>query len=272
SIYLFGLALVVGSWLLIQHQDMVLYMLGGSGIVMHAIIIAYAFMKCEPAARDKLLVAAFLIAIQSVFWALFEQQAASLTLLADQQFNLNVFGFTVLASQVQLMNAGFIVLLAPVMAWLWVAMARKGIEPSTPGKFGLAMLIIGAGYILFAWGIGLDDSTSKSFIWLVLIYLALTLAELCLSPVGLSMVTKLSVPALVGMMMGTWFLFTALGNYVAGWISSLTGSGGHGADSGMLDVASTISVYNSIGYLSVGVGVFILVLTPLMRKRMHGVH
>jgi POT family proton-dependent oligopeptide transporter len=272
TIYLGGLLMVAASWFLMQYQTFVGQLLGFSGFVMVAIILFYAFTKCEKEARDRLLVATFLIAIQSVFWALFEQQAASLTLLADQQFDLNVFGFTFLASQVQLLNPGFIVLLAPVMAWLWVALSKKGVEPSTPGKFGLSMLIIGLGYIVFSWGMGLDDSANKSFIWMVVIYLSLTLAELCLSPVGLSMVTKLSVQSLVGMMMGTWFLFTALGNYVAGWISSLTGSGGHGADAGQLDVAATMEVYTTIGMISIGVGVFIFILTPIMKKLMHGVH
>ncbi|WP_416305736.1 peptide MFS transporter [Neptunicella sp. SCSIO 80796] len=272
TIYLFGLALVAVSWVLMQYQTFVGSLLGVSGFVMIAIILIYAFTQCTTVERNRIMVACFLIAIQSVFWALFEQQAASLTLLADQQFDLNVLGMNFLASQVQLLNALFIVVLAPVMAWLWVALAKKHVEPSTPGKFGLAMLLIGLGYIVFAWGMGMDDSTNKSFIWLVFIYLSLTVAELCLSPVGLSMVTKLSVSKIVGMMMGTWFLFTALGNYVAGWISSLTGSSAHGADSGQLDIAATISVYNDIGLISVGVGVFILALTPLLKKGMHGVH
>ncbi|WP_417449307.1 peptide MFS transporter [Kordiimonas sp.] len=272
TIYLGGILMVVASWMLMQYQTFVGQLLGFSGFVMIGIILFYAFTKCTKVERDRLMVACFLIAIQSVFWALFEQQAASLTLLADQQFNLDVLGMNVLASQVQLMNPLFIVLLAPVMAWLWVALANKKLEPSTPAKFGIAMLLIGLGYIVFSWGMALDDSSSKSFIWLVFIYLSLTLAELCLSPVGLSMVTKLSVTKIVGMLMGTWFLFTALGNYVAGWISSLTGSGGHGADSGMLDMVATMDVYTTIGYLSGGVGIFILLLTPLLRKGMHGVH
>ena len=100
----------------------------------------------------------------------------------------------------------------------------------------------------------------------------LTLAELFLSPVGLSMVTKLSVPKIVGMMMGTWFLFTALGNNVAGWISSLMGSSEEGVASGTLDLAATMELYTMIGLISVGIGVFILVLTPLLKKGMHGVH
>lgn len=272
TIYLFGIALVGVSWIFIQNQKLVGQMLGISGFVMIGLILVYAFMNFTKIERERIMVALFLIATQSVFWALFEQQAASLTLLADQQFNLNILGMNVLASQVQLLNPLFIVLLAPVMAWLWVTLSRKQLEPSTPGKFAIAMLLIGLGYIIFSWGMGLEDGSSKSFMWLVFIYLSLTVAELCLSPVGLSMVTKLSVTKIVGMMMGTWFLFSALGNYVAGWISSLTGSSEHGVDSGQLDVITTMDVYTTIGYASVGVGVFILILTPLLKKGMHGVH
>lgn len=272
TIYIAGLALVGVSWILMQYQEFVGQLLGVTGLIMLAIILGYAFTKCSGAARDRLLVASFLIAIQSVFWALFEQQAASLTLLADQQFNLNVLGLQIRASQVQFMNPLFIVLFAPIFAWMWVALAKRRLEPPTPGKFGLAMLLIGLGYIVFAWGLGLDEGPNKSFFWLAFIYLALTLAELCLSPVGLSMVTKLSVPQIVGMVMGTWFLFTALGNYVAGWISSLTGAEGHGAEAGALDLAATMQVYTQIGLISIGVGVFIIILTPILKKGMHGIN
>lgn len=272
TIYIFGILLVVMCWQLIQYQKVLGYALGTSGFVMVAMLLAYGFKKCDVAARGKLFVATFLIATQSLFWALFEQQGASLTLLADQQFNLHFMGMDWLPSQVQLMNALFIVMFAPVIAWMWVAMAKKEIEPSTPAKFGIAMSLIGIGYIVFAYGMGIDEGSDKSFWWLVFIYFALTMAELCLSPVGLSMVTKLSPKAIVGMVMGTWFLFSSLGNFVAGWISSLTGSGGHGASAGALDVDATMSVYNDIGLLSIGVGVVIFLLTPLMRKHMHGVH
>ncbi len=272
TIYLFGLLLVGLSWIMMQYEAMVIQLVGISGLIMIGLILYYSVTQCEKVDRERLWVALFLIAIQSVFWALFEQQAASLTLLADQQFNLNFLGLNILASQVQTMNSMFIIMFAPVMAWLWVALAKKKIEPSTPGKFGYSLLIIGAGYIVFAWGMGLDDSTSKSFLWLIFIYFMLTLAELFLSPVGLSMVTKLSVPKIVGMMMGTWFLFTALGNNVAGWISSLMGSSEHGAAAGTLDMAATMELYYIIGYVSAGVGVFIFLLTPLLKKWMHGVH
>lgn len=272
TIYVGGIGLVVLAWVAMQFQELVGSLLGVAGLTMLAIIIGYAFTKTEGAARDRLLVASFLIAIQSVFWALFEQQAASLTLLADQQFNLNVLGIEIKASQVQFMNPLFIVVFAPIFAWAWVALSRAKLEPSTPAKFGIAMLLIGLGYVVFAWGLGFDDGVNKSFVWLVFIYLALTLAELCLSPVGLSMVTKLSVPQIVGMMMGTWFLFTALGNYVAGVISALAGADAHGGgDAGLLDLPATIGIYYRIGALSVVVGLIIFALTPLMQKRMHGV-
>lgn len=272
TVYVFGIGLVLVTWLLVQYRELVGTLLGLSGFIAIAAILSYSFMQCTKIERERVFVACFLIAVQSIFWALFEQQAASLTLLADQQFNLNVLGMTLRASQVQSLNPLFIILFAPIMAWLWVSLANRNREPSIPTKFSIAMLLIGLGYVVFSWGIGMDSSTSKSFMWLAFIYLSLTLAELCLSPVGLSMVTKLGASKIVGMMMGTWFLFTALGNYVAGWISSLTGSSGHGADSGQLDIQAVIDVYANIGYLSIGVGVFILVLTPLLKKGMHGVN
>ena len=269
TIYLFGIGLVGLSWVMMQYDQMVIQLVGVAGLIMIGLILFYSFTQCERVDRDRLWVALFLIAIQSVFWALFEQQAASLTLLADQQFNLNFFGINILSSQVGTMNSLFVILLAPIMAWLWVVMAKRRVEPSTPGKFGYALIIIGAGYIVFSWGIGLDDTTTKSFFWLIFIYFMLTLAELFLSPVGLSMVTKLSTSKIMGMMMGTWFLFTALGNNVAGWISSLTGSG---VTEGTLDIGSTMNVYTTIGIVSIGVGLFVILMTPLLKKRMHGIH
>mgnify|MGYP000288837632 FL=1 len=269
TIYLFGIGLVGLSWVMMQFDQIVIQLVGVVGLIMIGLVLFYSFTQCERVDRDRLWVALFLIAIQSVFWALFEQQAASLTLLADQQFNLNFLGINILSSQVGAMNSLFIIVLAPIMAWLWVVMSKRRVEPSTPGKFGYALLIIGIGYIVFSWGIGLNDSTTKSFFWLIFIYFMLTLAELFLSPVGLSMVTKLSTPKIMGMMMGTWFLFTALGNNVAGWISSLTGSD---VTVGTLDIAATINVYTTIGIGSIGLGLFVILITPFLKKGMHGIH
>jgi len=271
-IYIGGLVAVGVMWWLVQNQALVGSLLGGTGALMVAIVLAYGFTKCTKEERERLWVATILIVFQVVFWALFEQQGSSLTLLADQQFNRDLGLFSLTAAQVQTMNPLFIVIFAPIFAWMWVKLSNRGLEPSTPAKFGIAMLLVGVGYLLFSYGLGLTDGPNKSFFWLFVIYLFMTLAELCLSPVGLSMITKLSVARLVGMMMGMWFLFTAFANFVAGFLSSLTGAEGHGSGSGELSVDATIELFHSIGLLAVGIGVVLFVLTPLMRKWMHGVH
>lgn len=270
AIYLGGIGMVIASWVLMQYQEAVGVLLGTSGAVMVAIIVTYGFMKCTRIERDRLIVALILIVFQSVFYALFEQQAASLTLLADQQFDRTIFGWEVKASQVQTMNTLFVCLLAPVMAWIWLALGKRNLEPSIPLKFAMAMLIIGAGYIIFAKGLAIENVNGKNFLWLVFIYFSLSWAELFIIPVGLSMITKISVARIVGMMMGTWFLFMAVGNYMAGWISSLMGVDGHGV-SAELDMTATMDVYTTIGMVSVGVGLFIIILAPFLKKGMHGI-
>lgn len=271
-IYIGGIVAVVVMWWLVQHQQLVGSLLGGSGALMLLIVLAYGFTKCTKVERERLFVASILILFQVVFWSLFEQQGTSLTLLADQQFNRDLGIFELTAAQVQSMNPLFIVLFAPVFAWMWMRLAQRGWEPSTPAKFGIAMLLVGFGYVIFAYGIGLTDGPGKSFFWLFILYLMMTLGELCLSPVGLSMITKLSVARLVGMMMGMWFLFSAFANFVAGFLSSLTGAGGEGANSAELSVPATIDLFSSVGWMAVGIGVLLFVITPLLRKWMHGVH
>ena len=272
TIYLGGLVLVGLCFLLLQRQELIGNMLLICGAVMLIIVGVYSVRECTAEERHRLWVAMFLITMQPIFWALFEQQAGSLTLLADQQFDLHFLGMDIYASQVQTLNPFFIVTLAPVMAWLWLALAKKGWEPSTPLKFSIAMILIGGGYMIFAWGLVVDEGSAKSFLWFVLIYLALTLGELCLSPIGLSMVTKLSVQKIVGMMMGVWFLGMAFGNYMSGVIGGLAGNTGHGADAALLDMDKTVDLFNTVGLLGIGVGIFILILTPWLRKGMHGVH
>ncbi len=272
TIYLGGLVLVGLCFLLLQKQELIGNMLLICGAIMLVIIGVYSVRECTAEERHRLWVAMFLITMQPIFWALFEQQAGSLTLLADQQFDLHFLGMDIYASQVQTLNPFFIVTLAPVMAWLWLALAKKGWEPSTPLKFAIAMILIGGGYMIFAWGLVVDEGSAKSFLWFVWIYLALTLGELCISPIGLSMVTKLSVQKIVGMMMGVWFLGMAFGNYMSGVIGGLAGNSGHGADAALLDMEKTVDLFNTVGLMGIGVGVFIMVLTPWLRKGMHGVH
>lgn len=271
SIYLFGVALVGICWILIQYQQLVGQMLTAGNIALLVIVVAYGFTKCTKEERERLFAACLLIMTSILFWALFEQQGSSLTLLADQEFNMDLGLFTLTSSQVQFMNPLFIVIFAPVLAFIWIRLSRRGWEPSTPAKFGISLILMGLAYYGFTFGLATEGS-SKSFFWMAYIYLLMTLAELCISPVGLSMITKLSVVRIVGMMMGFWFLASALANFVAGQIAGLTGGGGHGASTGSVDVASTITVFTQVGLLCMGVGVLMILIAPIIRKWMHGVH
>jgi len=172
-------------------------------------------------------------------------------------------------------NAFFIVTLAPVFAWLWVWLSKKGWEPSTPMKFAIALIQLGMGFLLMVFGAGFaTDAGTMALIWLVLLYLLHTTGELCLSPVGLSMVTKLSVPRVVGMMMGVWFLASAAGNFVSGVIAGMTGSetvGGEVVDKAA-SLARYMDVYQSAGLICIAIGVVAILVVPLLKKGMHGIH
>ena len=132
--------------------------------------------------------------------------------------DLHIFGVPISAGQTQTFNALFIVLLAPVMSILWTGLARKGLEPSIPVKFSIALVGVGLGFLFLFWGAHYADASFKVGIWwLAGLYLIHSLAELCISPVGLSMITKLSIARIVGLMMGVWFLSNAFGNKLAGY-------------------------------------------------------
>jgi POT family proton-dependent oligopeptide transporter len=211
-----------------------------------------------------------------VFWTLFEQAGSSLTLFADRNTDLSVFGlFTMSAGQTQFFNAAFIVLFAPVMSLLWNALAKRGIEPSTPVKFALAIVMVGLGFLFLVWGGNFAGPDFKVAIWwLAGLYLIHSIAELCISPVGLSMITKLSIARIVGLMMGLWFLSIAVAQYVAGLVAQVASVDTVGGQVTNLKVS--LDTYNgvfwTIGLVAVGIGVVLLLISPLIKKWMHGVN
>ena len=156
-----------------------------------------------------------------LFWAGFEQAGSSLTLFADRATRLTVFGFEYPSSWFQSVEPMFVILFSPVFAWLWLRLAKRGSEPSSPAKFtlGLFFLSLSFAMVIPAARAFEASGTRVSPMWLVGLYFLQMVGELCLSPVGLSMVTKLSPAHLVGLMMGVWFFATAMGNYVAGWVA-----------------------------------------------------
>lgn len=273
TIYLGGLLLVAVSWQLVQYQELVGQLLGVSGGLITLIVLFYAFAKCEPAERDRLIVASLLIFSSILFWALFEQAGSSLNLLTDRVVERTLFGFEMPASWFQSLNAAFIFMLAPVFAMMWVRLSKRNLEPSTPMKFGLAMLQVGLGFFVLVFGIESSGSGSIAMIWIVLLYLLHTTGELCLSPVGLSMVTKLSPMRIVGFMMGVWFMASAAANFAAGQIARMTSAETVGGE--ITDVvaakAGYVVVYTQVGWYAIIAGAALLIITPLLKRGMHGI-
>jgi POT family proton-dependent oligopeptide transporter len=165
-----------------------------------------------------LIVALFVI----FFWSAFEQAGASLTFFAEEQTNRNLFGFVIPASYFQSINPIAIVLCAPIFAWGWTKLGNRGIEPSSPMKMAMGLLLLSVGYLVIAFGVqGLQPGIKVSMMWLTSLYLLHTFGELCLSPIGLSLVVKLSPVRFTSLMMGIWFLSNSAANKFAGVLSAL---------------------------------------------------
>ncbi len=154
-----------------------------------------------------------------VFWSVFEQAGSTLTLFADHHTRLSIFGWTFPSSWFQSEQPLFVIALAPLFAWLWVRLGKR--EPSSATKFTLGLALVAIGFLIIvpAARVAETQHTRVSPMWLTLLYFVHTLGELCLSPVGLSLVTKISPKKVVGLMMGCWFLAASLGNFFAGWIA-----------------------------------------------------
>ena len=224
---------------------------------------------------DMMLAAIVLIVFNVVFWTLFEQAGSSLTLFADRNTDLSIFGlFSISAGQTQFFNAFFIVALAPVFAKLWTTLARRGREPGIPVKFGLALIGVGAGFLFLVLGTSFAGPDFKVGIWwLAGLYLIHSIAELCISPVGLSMITKLSIARIVGMMMGVWFLSISCAQYVAGVVAQVASVETVGGQVTNLKVSleTYAGVFETIGIVSAAIGLVLLAISPLLKRWMHGV-
>jgi POT family proton-dependent oligopeptide transporter len=263
-LYLVGIAAVVIIWGLIQYQEVVGSMLGIFGGLLVAYVVFYAVTKLPREDRDRIFAALFLIFGSILFWALFEQAGSSLNLFTDRY----VDRAGVPASVFQSINPIYIILLAPLFAWLWVKLGRAGMEPSAPAKFGFAMLQLGAGFLVLVAGAnaaGIDVPTPVIFIFLL--YLLHTTGELCLSPVGLSAMNRLAPAHMASLIMGTWFFASATGNFAAGLIAAATGSESASGEAAGKD--TVLDVYSTVGWIAIGVGVAVLVISPLIKKLMH---
>ena len=250
-------------------------LLYGTFIVAVPGILVWAAKAGSRAEFQMMLAAMVMIVFNVVFWTLFEQAGSSLTLFADRNTDLSIFGlFSINAGQTQFFNAAFIVLFAPLMSILWTRLAARGLEPSIPVKFAIALIGVGAGFLFLVWGASMVGPSFKVAIWwLAGLYLIHSLAELCISPVGLSMITKLSIARVVGLMMGVWFLSISVAQSLAGAMAQLTSVETVGGQVTNLQVSleTYVGIYQRFGLYTIGVGVVLLAISPLIRRWMHGV-
>jgi POT family proton-dependent oligopeptide transporter len=201
-------------------------------------------------------VIAVLFIFASIFWAAFEQAGSSLNLFADKLTRLEFFGYTFPSTWFQALNPIYIIIFAPFFSWMWEALGRR--QPSSPAKFTYGLLLAGLGFLLLAPASGMAQSSGvpASPLWLSGTYLLLTFGELCLSPVSLSLVTKLAPSRLVGTVMGFWFLSNAAGNKLSGVIA------------GYFDTLPLPKLFGYTAAMCLAAGVILLLLIRTLKKLM----
>ncbi|QRK12503.1 peptide MFS transporter [Archangium violaceum] len=236
---------------------------GGLIIVTLALaFFAYQFTAggLDATEKRRLAVIGVFFASSTLFWAGFEQAGSSLNLFARDATDLRVLGLEIPPSTLQSVNALFIIALAPVFAWMWVRLNKRGLEPSSPAKFSLGLVLMGAGFaVMVAASLAAAGGDKVSPLWLVLTYLLHTLGELSLSPVGLSTVTKLAPQRVVGQMMGVWFMSMSLGNIVAGQLAGKLGT-------------NPTPIFGAVAVTGIVAGLVLALFVRPLRRMMGGVH
>ncbi len=204
--------------------------------------------------RHRLYAIGALFLAAAIFWSVFEQAGSTLNLFADRNTNNVALGFPFPSSWFQSMNSLFLWMLAPVFAWLWIRLGAVGKEPSSPAKFAVALIFVGAGFAILI--VPAQQGGQVSPMWLTMTYLLHTIGELMLSPVGLSAMTKLAPAQIAGLVMGIWFLATSVGNYIGGRVS------------GLYESFALPSLFGAVAAFSVVSAVLMFTLTPWIKRMM----
>jgi proton-dependent oligopeptide transporter, POT family len=238
----------------------VTYAIVGMAVLYFAYYFIAAGLDAEERRRGIVLVVLFVGS--ALFWSGYEQAGSSLNLFAERYTNrtLESLHFVIPTGWFQSLNSAYIFIFAPFFAWLWIALARRNLNPSAPAKFAVGVMLMGSGFLVMAAAAAIVASGSKVLpYWLIMTYLLHTFGELCLSPVGLSYYTKLTPKRFVGQMMGMWFLAMSLGNLVAGLVAG---------EFDVNNVAAMPGQYMHIVYFSVGLGAVLLILSHPVKKLM----
>jgi proton-dependent oligopeptide transporter, POT family len=246
-------------------MDLLLAVVGTLSIL-YMIFLSFKYTFEE---RQRIWVIVVLLIFTTIFWTFFELAGSALNVFTDENVNKELLGFSLKASMFQGANAFFIMLFAPIFSLMWVKLAQSNLDPSAPVKFAIGLLLLGAGFLVLNIGKGFAVEGIVPALFLILLYLLHTLGELALSPVGLSLVTKLAPTQIVGFMMGFWFLSSAIAHQAGKWISKATATEAAATKVETLNIS--LNVFNNVGLFSVGSGVLLLLFSPVLKKWMHGV-
>ena len=253
---------------LIYQNDIMDYLLGGVGVLAIGYILRLSF-QFPVVERQRMWVITILLFFTAVFWTFFELAGSALNIFTDNNVEKNFLGLSLKTSNFQAVNALFIMIFAPVFSVMWVYLARRNMEPPAPIKFAVALFLLGAGFLVLNLGVpGARDAMIPA-LFLILLYLLHTLGELALSPVGLSLVTKLAPAQIVAFLMGFWFLSSSIAHQAGKLISNLTAVDENATKEESLEAA--MRVFNQVGFFAIGSGVLLLLLSPIIKKWMHGV-
>lgn len=248
-----------------EYTDYFMYLIGPATLI----YLFYEMAKCTTEERKKLFAALLFIIFSIIFWAFFEQSGGSLSLFAANNLNDKLLGVTADPNGVNnAANSLFVIVFAPILGILWMVMSKRKLEPNTIIKFGLGFIFLAiAFYVFYATRFFADENGMTSLDMFTLAYFIITFGELCLSPIGLSIMTKLSTKNLQGVMMGMWFLASAYGQYVAGILGA--GMASANEDSSKLEKLNTYTDgYYDLAVYALISGVIVIAISPLIKKLM----
>lgn len=260
-------ALMIGAMYMDTRVNYLFYLLGGSFLLIIFYILSDKNLTHEEKQRIwVMIIIAFFVVF---FWGAYEQTGASLVFFAENQTNREIVdGFVMPTSWFQSFNSAFIILLAPLFAWIWLKMGNR--QPATPTKMGIGLILLGLGYAWIAWGVN-NVTTQVSIIWLTGLYFLHTCGELCLSPIGLSLFNKLAPLKFASLLMAVWFLGNAGGNKLAGVLSSLYPDNGKTTSFLGYQMTNTFDFFMLFVFMSCTAGVVLLLLSRRLQKMMHGI-
>jgi POT family proton-dependent oligopeptide transporter len=269
-VYIGSLAIIPVFILILNYYKIYSWIINPFGIVA-LIYVIYTASQLGKAAFLKLMVALVLIIFSSLFWAFYEQGGGSLNLFAERNVNMNLFGIKLSSAAVNnSITSLFVVLLTPFFVWLWISLSNRKREPDSVIKFSLGLLQLGLGFYVYVFAARFAQDGIVSLFYFSLGYFFMVTGELCLSPIGLSAITKLAPAKMVGLMMGMWFLASSYGQYLAGLIGSLmaipTGTGTQLSPVESLPVYT--DVFGKIALVAAASGLLLLLLSPILKKWM----